>query len=121
LLVGSVTARSYSNQDWWLTTPITEILEEEERKGGEDEGYYCKFKTGNSIYEFWAGNTGLWAKTVKKIKNLHNDKECKTCKYFDSKKTGCKHPNWDSCIKRDENEFVIDYEFYTKNESGKSD
>lgn len=73
LLVGSITARSYSNQDYWLTTPITEILEEEERKGGEDEGYYCKFKTGNSIYEFWAGNTGLWAKTAKKIKKIKNE------------------------------------------------
>ena len=29
LLVGSVTARSYSAQDYWLTTVVTEILEEE--------------------------------------------------------------------------------------------
>jgi len=43
LLVGSVTARSYSDQDYWLTTKVTEILEESE------VGY--KFKTENSIYE----------------------------------------------------------------------
>jgi hypothetical protein len=52
LLVGSVTARSFSDKDYWLTSPITEILEEDER----DDGYYCKFKTLNSIYEFFAGN-----------------------------------------------------------------
>jgi hypothetical protein len=45
MLVGSVTARSYSAQDYWLTTPVTEIL--------EDTGEYVKFKTGNSIYEWW--------------------------------------------------------------------
>lgn len=43
LLVGSVTARSYSDQDYWLTTVVTEILEK--REG------YCRFKTGNSEYE----------------------------------------------------------------------
>lgn len=43
LLVGSVTARSYSDQDYWLTTIVTEILEES--KIG------CKFKTQNSTYE----------------------------------------------------------------------
>lgn len=43
LLVGSVTARSYSDQDYWLTTVVTEILEKSEL------GY--KFKTENSIYE----------------------------------------------------------------------
>jgi len=59
LLVGSVTARSYSRQDWWMTTVITEILEEEERTGEED-GYYCKFRTENSVYEFFSGNTALW-------------------------------------------------------------
>lgn len=72
LLVGSVTARTYSNQDYWLTTPITEILKEEERKGRDGEGYYCRFKTENSEYEFFSGNTSLWAKTVKKIKNERN-------------------------------------------------
>ena len=44
LLVGAVTARSYSSQDYWLTTIVTEILEE--REG------YIRFKTGNSEYEF---------------------------------------------------------------------
>jgi len=49
LLVGSVTARSYSTKDYWLTTEVTEILEEK-----EDEGrWYVKFKTGNSEYEIW--------------------------------------------------------------------
>jgi hypothetical protein len=44
MLVGSVTARSYSNQDYWLTTPVLEILEETED--------IVKFKTKNSIYEW---------------------------------------------------------------------
>jgi len=43
MLVGSVSARTYSRQDYWLTTPVTEILEE--RKN------YVKFRTENSIYE----------------------------------------------------------------------
>ena len=46
MLVGSVTARSYSDRDWWLTTEVTKIL--------EDTGDYVKFKTGNSTYEWWA-------------------------------------------------------------------
>lgn len=45
LMVGSMTARSYSSQDYWLTTVVTEILEESEK--------YVKFKTTNSIYELW--------------------------------------------------------------------
>jgi hypothetical protein len=45
LLVGSTTARTYSEQDYWLTTPILKIIE-------ETDGY-IKFKTSNSIYEFW--------------------------------------------------------------------
>jgi hypothetical protein len=49
MLVGSVTARSYSDQDYWLTTKVTEILEEEEKDGQ----LYVRFKTGNSIYKFW--------------------------------------------------------------------
>ena len=49
MLVGSVTARSYSTQDYWLTTPVTEILEEKE----EDGQLYVRFKTGNSVYKFW--------------------------------------------------------------------
>jgi len=60
LLVGSVTARSYSAQDYWLTTPITEILEETVK----DNEYYIKFKTGNSIYEF-TGNPSSFVKPKK--------------------------------------------------------
>lgn len=44
MLVGSATARTYQNQDYWLTTPVTEIL--------EDEGDRVLFKTGNSTYEW---------------------------------------------------------------------
>lgn len=40
--VGVLGSRSYGNQDYWTTTPITEILEESEN--------YVKFKTGNSVY-----------------------------------------------------------------------
>ena len=43
LLVGSITARSYSSQDYWLTTTITEILEE--------TSDYILFKTENSTYK----------------------------------------------------------------------
>lgn len=42
--VGSPYARSYQAQDWWMTTVITEIL--------EDEPEYVRFKTGNSEYEW---------------------------------------------------------------------
>jgi len=45
VLVGSVTARSYSTQDYWRTTPVTEILEEKEN--------YVRFKTENSEYELF--------------------------------------------------------------------
>lgn len=45
MLVGSVTARSYSDQDYWLTTRVTEIMEESEE--------YVKFRTDNSIYEIF--------------------------------------------------------------------
>lgn len=49
MLVGSITARSYSAQDYWLTTPVTEVLEEEK----DDDGKFVrvKFKTENSVYE----------------------------------------------------------------------
>lgn len=43
LLVGSITARSYGNQDYWLTTVITEIVEKTDD--------YCIFKTENSTYK----------------------------------------------------------------------
>jgi hypothetical protein len=51
LRVGAATARSYSNQDWWLTTTITEIVEEIET----EETHYVRFKTKNSEYEWWTG------------------------------------------------------------------
>ena len=43
LLVGSVTARSYSNQDYWLTTTVTEIIEQTNK--------HIMFKTLNSTYK----------------------------------------------------------------------
>lgn len=51
MLVGSITARSYSSQDYWLTTPVTEILKEVKT----ENLHYVKFKTGNSVYEWWTG------------------------------------------------------------------
>lgn len=41
---GSHYARSYSQQDWWMTTPVTEILFVNEDKTE------VKFKTRNSYY-----------------------------------------------------------------------
>jgi hypothetical protein len=49
LLVGSVTARSYSAQDYWLTTVVTEILEDRRSEDGMIE--LIRFKTENSVYE----------------------------------------------------------------------
>jgi hypothetical protein len=43
--VGALGARTYNPQDWWQTSLITEILEETEN--------YVRFRTGNSIYEWW--------------------------------------------------------------------
>jgi len=40
--VGSYAGRTFVSQDWWQTTPVTEIL-------GEREDY-IRFKTRNSIY-----------------------------------------------------------------------
>ena len=40
--VGSIMARSYSAQDWWQTTVITEII--------KDEPDEVHFRTGNSEY-----------------------------------------------------------------------
>lgn len=44
--VGSPYGRTYSAQDWWQTTPVTEIVEE----WLEGEVYCIRFKTGNSTY-----------------------------------------------------------------------
>ena len=52
MLVGSITARSYSPQDYWLTTKVTEILEEE--KDSDGSFTRIKFKTENSVYEIRA-------------------------------------------------------------------
>lgn len=51
MLVGSNTARTYSDQDYWLTTPIIEILEEI----NNDTVHYVRFRTENSEYEWWTG------------------------------------------------------------------
>lgn len=40
--VGSPYTRTYGYQDYWTTTPVTEII--------EDRGNYVRFKTGNSEY-----------------------------------------------------------------------
>jgi hypothetical protein len=48
LLVGSVTARTYSAQDYWLTTVVTEIIEERKNEDGYLE--FVRFKTLNSEY-----------------------------------------------------------------------
>lgn len=45
--VGSLASRTYSDQDYWSTTPVTEILEDTPEK--------VKFKTRNSIY-IWENN-----------------------------------------------------------------
>ena len=47
--VGSISGRTYSPQDWWQTTLITEILEERTEEDGTE---YVRFKTGNSEYEW---------------------------------------------------------------------
>lgn len=47
--VGSIYARSFSAQDWWQTTLITQILEDRVEEDGTE---YVRFKTGNSEYEW---------------------------------------------------------------------
>ena len=45
--VGSYYARTFSAQDYWQTSPVTEILEE----WVDEDGYsHVKFKTKNSTY-----------------------------------------------------------------------
>lgn len=46
--VGSHYARTFGT-DWWQTTPITAILEEQIEEDGTE---YVRFKTGNSEYEW---------------------------------------------------------------------
>jgi len=59
--VGSVTARSYSSRDWWMTTVVEEILEEKM----EGDLLYVKFRTQNSMYEWWGGDTSLTAEMLR--------------------------------------------------------
>lgn len=47
--VGSHYSRSYSHQDYWQTTEITEIIEDKNEIDGSE---YVKFRTKNSIYEW---------------------------------------------------------------------
>jgi uncharacterized protein YktA (UPF0223 family) len=82
VMVGSVTARSYSRQDWWMTTPVTEILE----KIKNEEVFYIKFKTGNSIYEWWNGKYPEKVCITCKEKKLYKEFEtssdiCISCNY----------------------------------------
>lgn len=51
MIVGSPYARSYSAQDYWQTTLVTEILEERTEEDGTE---YVRFRTGNSEYEWKA-------------------------------------------------------------------
>ena len=48
--VGSLSARTFSAQDWWQTTPITEILEEWSEDNDSNTIDCVRFKTGNSTY-----------------------------------------------------------------------
>lgn len=45
--VGSVHGRTYAAQDWWATTPVTEILERSEEPDGSVK---VRFRTRNSVY-----------------------------------------------------------------------
>lgn len=48
--VGTPFARSFTAQDWWQTTPVTEIIKEW-TDWVEDQSVECvHFKTGNSEY-----------------------------------------------------------------------
>ena len=49
LRVGSLIAGTYSARDFWTTTPILEFIKETE----VNKEYYLKFRTENSVYEFW--------------------------------------------------------------------
>ena len=62
--VGTAFARSYSRQDWWMTTAVTEIIKDILIP----EGHYMMFKTGNSIYEWWVGNINSIVKEIEKAK-----------------------------------------------------
>jgi len=44
---GSLMARTFGS-DWWLTTPVTEIIAQ--GKNDDGEGSWVQFRTGNSVY-----------------------------------------------------------------------
>ncbi len=46
--VGSIGGRTFVTQDYWQTTPVTEIIEDVI----SDDKNFCRFKTGNSEYEW---------------------------------------------------------------------
>lgn len=50
--VGAVGARAYSAQDYWATTPVTEIVEDKLKSDDNGRFHYVRFKTGNSEYEW---------------------------------------------------------------------
>lgn len=50
MVVGSYTARSYSCSDYWVTTQVTEIIEEHVFGEKEDGILFSRFKTKNSEY-----------------------------------------------------------------------
>jgi iron complex outermembrane receptor protein len=50
MIVGSYSARSYSHQDYWQTTRVTEIVESWTEAFGNHEIEYIRFRTGNSEY-----------------------------------------------------------------------
>lgn len=41
-----------------------------------------------------------------------DSKNCKPCKHHNSVNIECNHQFWDKCIKRDADDFVIDYVYY---------
>jgi hypothetical protein len=47
--VGTATAGMFTNRDYWMTTPIIEIVKVEKNKEGKYE--YMMFRTENSVYE----------------------------------------------------------------------
>lgn len=50
--VGTATAGMFTSRDFWMTTPVTEIIKEE--KNEEGKLIYVMFKTENSVYEMFA-------------------------------------------------------------------
>lgn len=47
--VGTMTAGMFTDRDWWMTTPVTEIIKEERNEEGKLT--YMMFRTENSTYE----------------------------------------------------------------------